>query len=57
MSVSGHIYPQVDHHDWKDLCRAAPQMADRVVNLGYTQPGWEKPFPVHKHETDVSQTK
>jgi uncharacterized peroxidase-related enzyme len=22
------------------------QMADRVVTLGYTQPGWEKPFPV-----------
>jgi len=22
------------------------QMADRVVNVGYTQPGWEKPFPV-----------
>jgi uncharacterized peroxidase-related enzyme len=21
------------------------QMADRVVRLGYTQPGWEKPFP------------
>jgi uncharacterized peroxidase-related enzyme len=24
------------------------QMADRVVRLGYTQPGWEKPFPVQK---------
>ena len=22
------------------------QMADRVVTVGYTQPGWEKPFPV-----------
>jgi hypothetical protein len=33
------------------------QMADRVVKLGYTQPGWEKPFPVHKQETDVPQTK
>ena len=22
------------------------QMADRVVNVGYTEPGWEKPFPV-----------
>jgi alkylhydroperoxidase/carboxymuconolactone decarboxylase family protein YurZ len=22
------------------------QMADRVVKVGYTQPGWEKPFPL-----------
>jgi hypothetical protein len=33
------------------------QMADRVVKLGYTQPGWEKPFSVHKPEKDFSQTK
>ena len=33
------------------------QMADRVVKLGYTQPGWEKPFPVPNPEADVSQTK
>jgi uncharacterized peroxidase-related enzyme len=26
------------------------QMADRVVTLGYTQPGWEKPFPHHDKE-------
>jgi hypothetical protein len=25
-------------------------MADRVVTLGYTQPGWEKPFPRHDRE-------
>jgi uncharacterized peroxidase-related enzyme len=26
------------------------QMADRVVTLGYTQPGWEKPIPRHDKE-------
>src|SRR6202020_320096 len=26
------------------------QMADRVVTLGYTQPGWEKPFPTRNQE-------
>ena len=30
------------------------QMADRVVTLGYTQPGWEKPFPRHDKEEVAS---
>jgi hypothetical protein len=30
------------------------QMADRVVKLGYTQPGWEKPFPRHDKEEVAS---
>jgi hypothetical protein len=26
------------------------QMADRVVTVGYAQPGWERPFPFRDKE-------